>query len=61
MLHESVDTTDVECLDSSTESENGSTPLCGITIIDGILATSDAYNASLSQLPRDEQNVTEMI
>ena len=60
ILLESVDTSDAECLDSSSESENGSTPACGISIIDEILATSDAYNASSSQSPRDEQNITEM-
>ena len=53
MLLESVYTTDVECLDSSSECEYGSTPVCGIDIIDEILATSDACNASLSQISRD--------
>ena len=61
MLQESVDTTDVEFLDSFSEYENGSTPACGVDIIDEILAGSDACNASSSQLPRDEVNVTEMI
>ena len=59
MLQESIDTTDVECLDS--ESENGSIPACGVDIIDEILAISNAYNASSSQSSRDEKNGTEMI
>ena len=37
------------------------TPTCGVDIIDKILATSDACNASSSQSLWDEQNVTEMI
>ena len=48
MLQESDDTTDVECLGSSSESQNGSTPACGLDIINEILATSDACNASSS-------------
>ena len=56
MLQESIDTTDVKCLDS--ESENGSIPACGVDIIDEILAISDTYNASSSQSSRDEKNVT---
>ena len=36
MLQESVDTTDVECLDSSSESANTSTPACRVDIIDEI-------------------------
>ena len=48
MLQESVDTTDVECLDSSSESENGFTPACGVNIVDKILASLDACNASSS-------------
>ena len=50
MLQESVDTNDVEYLDLSSEFENGSTPTCGVDIIDKILATSDACNASSSRL-----------
>ena len=63
MLQESVYTTDVECLDLSAGSENGSTPAsgCGVDIIDEMLVTSDACNASSSESPRDEQNVNEMI
>ena len=60
MLRESVDT-DLECLNSSSKSENRSTLTSRVGIIDKILATSDACNASLSQSPRNEQNVTEMI
>ena len=60
MLHESTDPTDVEYLDSSSESKSGSAK-CGADIIDEILATSDACNASSSQSPRDEQIVTETI
>ena len=60
MLPGSVDTTDVECLDSSSGSKNGSTPAYGVDIIDEILATSDKCNDSLSQSPRNERNVTEM-
>ena len=37
MLQESVDTTDVECPGSSSESENGSTPACEVDIIDEML------------------------
>ena len=58
MLLESVGTTQVKCPDSSSESENGSTPACGFDIVDEILATSDTCNASSTQSPRDEQNVT---
>ena len=47
MLQESVDTTDVECLDSSSESENGFTSAC-LVDIDEILATLDACNVSSS-------------
>ena len=61
MLQESVDTTDVECLDSSSKSENRSTPACEVDIIDELLALLDACNASSSQSPRNEQNVTETI
>ena len=61
MLQEPVDTTDVECLNLSSEFKNGSTPPCGIDIIDEIFVTSDACNASSSQSSRDEQNVTETI
>ena len=61
MLQESVHTTDVECLDSSSEYENGSFLACGVDIIDEILATSNACNASSSISLRGEQNVTEMI
>ena len=63
MLQELVDTIDIECLDSSSESGNGSTPASahGVDVIDEILATSDACNVSSSQSPRDKQNVTEMI
>ena len=61
MLQESVDTTDVECLNSSSESEIGSTPARGVNIIDKMLATSDPCNASSSQSPKEEQNVTKMI
>ena len=61
MLQELVGTTDVECLESASESENVSTSACGVDIIDEILATSNACNASSSQSPRDEQNVTEII
>ena len=57
---ESVETTDVKCLDSSSEFENGSIP-AWVDIIDEIPTTSDACNASSSQEPRDEQNVTQMI
>ena len=60
-LHESVDTTDVECLGSSSVSENGFTPPCGFDIIDEILAALDACNAISSQSPRDMRNVIEMI
>ena len=48
MLLKSVDTTDVECLDSSSESENGCTPACRVDIIDDILVTSDVCSASSS-------------
>ena len=61
MLRESVDTIDVESLESCSESENGSAPTYGVDIINEILSTSDACNASSSQSPRSEQNVTEMI
>ena len=61
MRQESVDTTDVERLDSSLESENESTSEWGVNITDEILATLDTCNASSSQSPLDEQNVTEMI
>ena len=61
MMQESVDTTDVECLDPSSESENGSTSACGIDIVDEIHANSHSCNAISSQLPRDQQNVTETI
>ena len=61
MLQESFDTTDEECLDSSSESENGFTPACRIDIIDEILTTLGACNASSSQSLQNEQNVTKMI
>ena len=61
MLQKSIGTTDVECLDSSLESENGSTPACWVDIIDEVLATLDTCNTSLSQSLRDKQKVTEMI
>ena len=48
-------------LDSSPESENGSTLACGVDVIDEILATSDACNACSSQSPREEQNVVGVI
>ena len=48
-------------LDSSSESKNGTTPACRVDIIDEIPATSNACNASSSQSPRGEQNVTDMI
>ena len=60
-LKESVDTTDVQLLDSSSKSENGFTRACEVDIIDEILATSYACNASSSQSPREEQNVTKII
>ena len=53
--------TDIKCLGSSPESENGSILACGVDIIDEKLATLDAGNASSSQSPRDEKNVTEML
>ena len=49
MLQESVDTTDVECQDSSSESENESTPAWRVAIIDEILTTWDAFHVSLTQ------------
>ena len=61
MLQESFDTTDIECLDLSLESESGSTPACEVDIIDEILAISEVCNASSSQSTRNEQNATEMI
>ena len=61
MLQKSVETTDVECLDSSLESERGFTPACRVDIIDEIFPTLDTCNASSSQSPQDEQNSTEII
>ena len=61
MLQGSVDTTNVECIDSSSESKSGSTSARGADIIDEILTTLDACNASSSQSSRNKQNVTEMI
>ena len=60
-LQESVHKTEVECRGSLSETENVSTPACGVDITDEILATSDPCNASSSQSPRDKQNETEMI
>ena len=50
MLRVPVDTNDVERLYSSSKSENKSTSAsaCGVDIIDEILATSVACNASSS-------------
>ena len=45
MLQESVDTTDVECLDSSSYSPNGSTSAYGVDNINEILATSCYANS----------------
>ena len=61
MLQDSVDTTDVECLDSSLDSKNGSITACGVEIVDEIITTSDGCNANLSQSPWVEQNETEMV
>ena len=51
MLQKSVDMTDVECLDSSSKSANGSTPACKVDIIDEILATLGACSVRSSQSP----------
>ena len=60
MLLVSVDTTNVECLDSSSESENESISAYAVDILNEILTTLGACGASLSP-PRNEQNVIEMI
>ena len=44
-LQKSVDTTDIECLNSFSESENKSTSACGVDIFNEILSTSDAFSA----------------
>ena len=61
MLPESIDITDVEYLDSSSESQNEITPAAEINIFDEMLANLDTCNASLSQSPREKQNVTTII
>ena len=55
------DTPDIEFLDSSSESESGSTPTRGIDIIEEILVTSNAHNAKSSTLPPNERNVRQMV
>ena len=54
ILQESLDTIDIECFNSFSKSEHGSTTECGVDIINQILATVNACNASSSQSPRDE-------
>ena len=46
MLQESVNATDLECLDSPSNLKMNSTPACGADTIVKILATSNACNAN---------------